>query len=117
MTAQRRISRRHFLRKTLLTGTGRAIASRFPWPELAEAQGLVPGKEKLIIRSLRFYDLETPVHLFDSFITPVDLFFVRNHMSEPTEFDPDAYRLKVIGDVEHPLELSLADLEKMQAST
>lgn len=72
-----RISRRDFLGKSLLTGTALAIAGRVPWPEFAEAQGLVPGKEKLIIRSLRFYDLETPVNLLDSFITPVNLFLDR----------------------------------------
>ena len=94
-----------------------AIAGRVPCPDFAEAQGLAPGKKKLIIRSLRFYDLETPVNLFDTFITPVDLFFVRNHMSEPTEFDADTYRLRVMGEVEHPLELSLRELKKMQAST
>src|SRR5215470_9886389 len=96
------ISRRDFLGKSLLTGAGFALASRFAWPDFAEAQALVPGKEKLIVRSLRFYDLETPVNLLDSFITPVNLFFVRNHMSEPTEFDADTYRLKVSGEVEHP---------------
>jgi sulfite oxidase len=111
------ISRRGFLGKTLLTGAALAVASRVPWPEAADAQALVPGKEKLIIRSLRFYDLETPANLFDSFITPVNLFFVRNHMSEPVEFDADSYRLKVSGEVEHPLELSLADLKKMRTAS
>jgi DMSO/TMAO reductase YedYZ molybdopterin-dependent catalytic subunit len=111
------ISRRDFLGKTLLTGASLAIASRLPWPEFAGAQGLVPGKEKLIIRSLRFYDLETPVNLLDSWITPVNLFFVRNHMSEPAEFDADTYRLKVSGEVEYPLALTLAELRKMTPAT
>ena len=117
MPSQHTFSRRDFLGKTLLTGAGVAIVGRLPWPEFAEAQGLVPGKEKLIIRSLRFYDLETPAKLFNSFITPVNLFFVRNHMSEPSTFDADAYRLKVGGEVEHPLELSLPDLKKMQTAS
>jgi DMSO/TMAO reductase YedYZ molybdopterin-dependent catalytic subunit len=115
MASQHGISRRDFLGKTLLTGAGLALASRVPWPEFADAQALVPGKEKLIIRSLRFYDLETPVNLFDSFITPVDLFFVRNHMSEPVTFDADSYRLKVTGEVGNPVDLSLADLHEIQA--
>ena len=103
--------------KSLLTGAGLAIASGVSWPEFADAQALVPGKEKLIIRSLRFYDLETPVNLLDSWITPVNLFFVRNHMSEPTEFDAETYRLKISGEVEHPLELTLAELRKMTPAT
>ena len=99
----------------MLSGAAFAFAGRTSlWPEFAEAQALVPGKERLIVPSLRFYDLETPANLFDSWITPVNLFFVRNHMSEPTSFDADAYRLKVSGDVEHPLELSLADLRKLE---
>jgi sulfite oxidase len=117
MASRPGISRRDFLGKTLLTGAGLALASRIGWPDFAAAQSLVPGKEKLIIRSLRFYDLETPVHLLDSYITPVNLFFVRNHMSEPTEFDAETYRLKVGGEVEHPLELTLSDLKKMETAT
>ncbi|MGI9103347.1 MAG: sulfite oxidase [Terriglobales bacterium] len=111
------LSRRDFLGNAFLAGTAMALAGSIAWPDLAAAQTLVPGKEKLIIRSLRFYDLETPASLLDSWITPVNLFFVRNHMSEPTEFDEAAYRLKVSGEVEHALELSLADLKKMAPAT
>ncbi len=111
------VSRRDFLGKTLLTGAGIALANRLPWPEFANAQALVPGKEKLIIRSLRFYDLETPANLLNSFITPVDLFFVRNHMSEPVTFDAASYRLKISGEVKDPIELSLDDLRQMQSYT
>jgi sulfite oxidase len=110
------ISRRDFLSTTLLSGAALALGHLArPWS--AEAAALVAGKEKLIIRSLRFYDLETPVTLLNSWITPVDLFFVRNHMSEPTTFDPDAYRLTVGGEVEHPLSLTLADLKKLETSS
>ncbi len=42
-------------------------------------------------------------------VTPVELFYVRNHGDVP-DVDPDAYRLVVDGLVEQPLELSLADL-------
>jgi DMSO/TMAO reductase YedYZ molybdopterin-dependent catalytic subunit len=112
----RSISRRDFLSATLLSGAALALGDlTVPWS--AEAAALIPGKEKLIIRSLRFYDLETPVTLLNSWITPVDLFFVRNHMSEPTTFDPDAYRLTVGGEVEHPLSLTLADLKKLATAT
>lgn len=112
----RSISRRDFLSATLLSGAALALGDlTMPWS--AEAAALILGKEKLIIRSLRFYDLETPVTLLNSWITPVDLFFVRNHMSEPTTFDPDAYRLTVGGEVEHPLSLTLADLKKLAAAT
>jgi len=111
------ISRRQFVRTTLLTGFGIAAAGGASWPAFAASQALVPGKEKLIIRSLRFYDLETPAYLLESWITPVNLFFVRNHMSEPTEFDAASYPLKVSGEVENPLQLTLAELRNMGHAT
>lgn len=110
------ISRRDFLSTTFLSGAALALG-RLASPQETEAVSLVPGKEKLIIRSLRFYDLETPVSLLNSWITPVDLFYVRNHMSEPTTFDLDSYRLTVVGEVENPLSLRLADLKKLSSVT
>lgn len=43
------------------------------------------------------------------FVTPSELFFVRNHGPVP-EIDGDSYRLAVGGMVAHPLRLSLVDL-------
>jgi sulfite oxidase len=110
------ISRRDFLSTALLSSAALTLG-HLAWPQAGEAVSLTPGKEKLIIRSLRYYDLETPVTLLNSWITPVDLFYVRNHMSEPTTFDPDAYRLAVTGEVQHPLSLTLADLKKLSTAT
>ncbi len=76
----------------------------------------MPGKEKMITRSLRYLDLEMPVHLLDSWITPVELFYVRNHLALPS-VNLAAWSVAVIGEVERPLELSLTDLERLpQAS-
>lgn len=44
-----------------------------------------------------------------SYVTPNELFFVRNHAPVP-EIDPATYRLRVTGRVGRPLSLSLADL-------
>ena len=74
----------------------------------------IPGEEDLIVRSARFLDLETPPEFFNSWITPVPRFFVRNHMHEPSSLDPDTWRLTVGGEVEKPLTLSLADLTKLE---
>lgn len=49
--------------------------------------------------------------LLGSFLTPNDLFFVRNHGGVP-EVDPASYRLAVDGLVERPLSLSLEDLRR-----
>jgi len=48
--------------------------------------------------------------LHQSELTPLDLFFVRNHGSVPV-VDPSAYRLVVGGMVEQALTLTLADLQ------
>src|SRR4029434_2830393 len=44
----------------------------------------VPDKEGLIVRSPEFIDLETPVEYFNTWLTPEQHFFVRNHMHEPS---------------------------------
>ena len=59
------------------------------------------GKEKLIVRSLRPPDYETPVALLDSFITPVERFYVRSHMPVPA-VDAATWALKIDGEVELP---------------
>ena len=76
-----------------------------------------PSAGQLIVRSARYIDLESPVSEFKSWITPVDVFFVRNHMSEPFEFDLNSWRLKVSGEVEHPLSLSFAELARFEPGT
>ncbi len=50
--------------------------------------------------------------LAERFITPTDHFFVRNHGDVPA-VDPAAYRLRITGLVERPLELGLEDLERL----
>lgn len=48
--------------------------------------------------------------LAEHVITPVDTFYGRNHGTMPA-IDPEAWRLRIDGMVERPLELSLADLK------
>ena len=74
------------------------------------------GKEKLIVRSMRPPDFETPVALLDSFITPNDLFYVRSHMPVP-QVDAAAWSLKVGGEVNSPIALSLDEIKKLPATT
>jgi len=50
-----------------------------------------------------------PLESIEGVITRSDLFFVRDHFSEPG-ISLSAWRLKIEGRVAHPLELSLADL-------
>jgi DMSO/TMAO reductase YedYZ molybdopterin-dependent catalytic subunit len=73
----------------------------------------VPGKDGMIVRSYRFLDLETPVEFMTDWITPVNHFFVRNHMFEPSKIEAGTWKLTVGGEVEKPLTLTLADLQKV----
>jgi sulfite oxidase len=57
-----------------------------------------------------------PDALRESFRTPNELFFIRNHGDVPA-VDPGAYRLTVDGLVESPLSLSLADLRRFPRIT
>jgi sulfite oxidase len=50
-----------------------------------------------------------PDTLIETFITPVEVFFKRNHAPIPV-IDPDTYRLKVTGRVARPLALTLDDV-------
>jgi sulfite oxidase len=108
-------SRREFLkqvsRAALVAG---AAPSMLTWA-LPQGQTVsVPGEDGMILRSFRFVDLESPVEYFNSWLTPVPHFFVRNHMHEPSELDASGWRLSLGGEVEKPLTLSLAELSKME---
>lgn len=78
----------------------------------------VPGEDGMIVRSFRFVDLETPVEYFNTWLTPVPRFFVRNHMHEPSELSADLsnndWRLSVGGEVEKPFTLTLSELSKFE---
>ena len=74
------ISRRDVLAQLAMAGAAMKLA---PAELFAQAQTAAQrfGKEKLIIRSMRPPDFETPVALLDSFITPLEHFYVRSHMA------------------------------------
>ena len=83
---------RRQLVRFLCTAAGAAMTSAADRP-----------KRDVIVRSKRPEDFETPLDAFDSWITPIDRFFVRSHMSRP-EVDVAAWRLAVDGEVSTPLE-------------
>src|SRR5687768_12766768 len=97
-----------------------AVSQMTPWASLL-AQGprttVAAGKEKLLVRSLRPPDYETPVALLDSWITPIEHFYVRSHLPTPPGLDAKAWTLQVEGDVNTPLSLGLDELRKMPATT
>jgi DMSO/TMAO reductase YedYZ molybdopterin-dependent catalytic subunit len=77
----------------------------------------IPGKRPMILHNDRPEDLETPLRYFDSYLTPNDVFFVRQHLPRPAPIDRAQYRLTVNGMVSKPVELTLADLEKLPQHT
>jgi sulfite oxidase len=95
-----------------------AVARLDPKTVFAQASNAAQryGKEKLIVRSMRPPDFETPVALLNSFITPNDLFYVRCHMPVP-QVDAAAWSLKVGGEVDSPLSLSLDEIKKLPLHT
>src|SRR3970282_46511 len=86
-----------------------------PRPRTALAQQVV-AKDRLIIRSARPEDLETPVHLLTSWITPNDLFYVRSHFYTPS-IEAGAWTLRIDGEVGRVLELTLAGLRSFPSTT
>src|ERR1039457_1712436 len=95
-------SRRNFLKQmstaALSIGAAPALSS---WATPGQKQPLeIPGADGMIGRSFRFVDLETPVEYFNTRLTPVPHFFVRNHMHEPSELNAEEWRLSVSGEVE-----------------
>ncbi len=71
-----------------------------------------PGKRSLLVHNDYPEDLETPVEYFDTWLTPNDRFFVRQHLPRP-RIDAAAWRLDVTGLASTPLKLSLDDLKKL----
>jgi sulfite dehydrogenase (cytochrome) subunit A len=70
-----------------------------------------PQKTDLILLTDRPPQLETPLHYFQTDLTPNDAFFVRWHLSGiPTSVDTRTFRLEVSGNVAKPLSFSVADL-------
>lgn len=78
---------------------------------------VIPGKRPMILHNDRPEDLETPARYFDSWITPVDSFFVRQHLPRPPAIDPATYQLVIDGMVPRPVRLSLESLRQLPQYT
>ena len=113
-------SRRDLLALAARAGALGVVTQALPWTSLL-AQGLkptiAPGKEKLLVRSLRPPDYESPVALLDSFLTPVEHFYVRSHLPVPPGLDGATWTLAIDGEVNTPLSMTLDELRKMPSAT
>jgi len=81
-------------------------------PRSSMAQAAVGKDPRLISRSARPIDLETPVALLDSFLTPAQSFFVRSHMTVP-QVDEATWTLAMDGEIARPLTITLTELKRM----
>ena len=109
------VSRRFFL-KTVGAFTVLSIAGEFPAELLAavDERRLVkyPEKTDMILLTARPPQLETPIHYFRELITPNEALYVRWHNANiPTSVDTEQWRLKVWGNTEKEMQLSLNDLK------
>jgi sulfite oxidase len=108
-------SRRYFLKQ--MSGAALALGATPTLFSRALAQNgsiNLPGEDAMIVRSFRFVDLETPVEYFNTWLTSVPHFFVRNHMHEPSELKAADWRLDIGGEVEKPFALTAAELLKLE---
>ena len=120
--------RRGALKGAALAAMGTALGAGIPFARHMP-QGLVPaalaqgaaqpqflqmdGKAPLIMQGERPLNAETPEHLLDDAVTPADKFFIRNNGSVPDPVaDPRAWKIRIDGEVNTPLELSIAELEQ-----
>jgi DMSO/TMAO reductase YedYZ molybdopterin-dependent catalytic subunit len=124
--------RRGALKGAALAAMGGAVGGAIPFagsmpagtlPALfarpAAAQGAAPqvlrmdGKGPLIIQGERPLVAETPEHLLDEPVTSYANFFIRNNgaIPDPVAGDPRAWKIRIDGEVNTPLELTVGELE------
>jgi DMSO/TMAO reductase YedYZ molybdopterin-dependent catalytic subunit len=86
-----------------------ALAQGGAQPQLLQMEGKAP----LIMQGERPLNAETPEHLLDDAVTPADKFFIRNNGNVPDPVaDPRAWKIRIDGEVNTPLELTIAELEQ-----
>ncbi|HKF54443.1 MAG TPA: sulfite oxidase [Blastocatellia bacterium] len=107
------VSRRGFLTDTARLALALGLSRTVPWSSVLAQTGT--KSNKLIVRSENPQDLETPINLLDTWITPNDLFYVRSHIYTP-KVDMGTWRLQIDGMVNQPLTLTLDDLKKYPES-
>jgi DMSO/TMAO reductase YedYZ molybdopterin-dependent catalytic subunit len=115
-----RISRRRLLARAAQTGAAIGLSQLLPNEFAAVfAQNVIKGKEKLIVRSVRPEDLEAPVALLNTWITPNELFYVRTHTNaaRPDEQAAKEWKVEVGGEVERPTIITLDELKRLPKAT
>src|SRR6266542_4480784 len=106
------IHRRTFLHGAaalpLALSAGGLLAAE-PGGKAAPAAGLIPRVKDPV-------NLEFPFNSLKNFITPNNLFYVRNHFPQP-KMDAKSWKLRIEGAVDKPLELNYAELLNLPTSS
>ena len=115
--------RRGFLKGAGLAALGAVVGGAIPFHRNYPA-GLIPaalaetgkdfkiqGKSGLTVLNDRPLNAETPAHLLDDDVTPVERHFIRNNGVPPEDFGAEGWTLEVDGEVNTPLKLSIEDLQ------
>ncbi|HXG90400.1 MAG TPA: sulfite oxidase [Vicinamibacterales bacterium] len=112
-------SRRDWLSLAAQASAVGLVGHYTPWASVLaqSSRAVAAGKEKLLVKSLRPPDYEAPVALLDSFITPVEHFYVRSHMPVPPALDASTWTLQIEGEITAATSLTLDELRKMPAVT
>ncbi|MBV8314769.1 MAG: molybdopterin-dependent oxidoreductase, partial [Planctomycetaceae bacterium] len=117
------LDRRAWLRRVGAAGLAGLLpagCARRPQGAPPDAATLIRFPQKIALRGIndRAPCLETPWQYFRQDLTPNEAFYVRWHLEAiPTRVDLRAWRLRVGGHVERPLELSMEDLRRMEAAS
>jgi DMSO/TMAO reductase YedYZ molybdopterin-dependent catalytic subunit len=120
------VSRRGFLKGSGLAAMSAALGASIPFAKYMPG-GLIPaafaetdesfrlvGKAGLVVLNDRPINIETPAHLLDDRVTPMERLFVRNNGTPPniTGLDPDAWELELAGEsCVRPMKLTLGNLK------
>jgi sulfite oxidase len=111
--AKKSISRRMFL----ISGTAALCHTTFLCGSQnssgAQSSSTRPDGERMIVHSEEYITREMPVSLLNTWISPVEYFFVRNNLLMPSKFTLDNWRLRITGEVAKPLELRFADIARL----
>src|SRR4051812_5788080 len=107
--------------KRFLTSRREALAALYT--VAAAARGVdspgglvIPGKRSLIVHNDRPEDLESPVAYLNQWLTPVDSFFVRQHLPRPT-VNQASFKLVVTGRVAKETTVTLPHLRALPQQT
>jgi len=112
-------SRRNFL-KAAGAVTAAAAIGDLPSDLFAQQRRMAkfPEKTDLILLTSRPPQLETPLAYYKELITPNEALFVRWHIANvPTSVDLTAWRVRVGGNTEKELQVSMDDLRRFERVT